>query len=163
MPIARVVPGEQVVYDIDQLRAETSTPVREVHRAIGEVVEPIITNPRKFGEFCIGLQELLNNIEIHGSPDYPRLVIVRDELWRVAVDLLDRRVGGPMNDAEKEEIVARRERLRTAPLEDQEETGRGGVMINDFLRDYYTEDIKGDLHMGHLSVPHNGTTRRLLE
>ena len=120
------------IYDLDELREQTDYPVRAICQAIKSVIEPMISDRKRLAQVYLGVEEIVKDVEVHGSESDPRLVIVCRQLGGVAIETIDK------------------------PKTESEHNGFGRLIIDEVFGDNYSEVIDDDnVFRGYLYIDHD--------
>jgi len=122
---------DSVVYDLNEIRAETDYPVRAVCLAIRAVIEPLIEDRKRLANVYLGLEEIAKDVEVHGD-DELKLVIVRREFGGVAIETVNK------------------------IIEESESNGFGKQIVEEVFGDDYSstteETPDGEVYKGYLFI-----------
>ncbi len=124
-------PENEVVYNFDEMCAETDYPVREICEYIRTIIEPKIENRQRLADARLGAEEIIKDVETHGDESSPRLVIVRQELGGVAIETVDRRKN------------------------QSEHNGFGRLILDKLFGEDYSLTAEGDVYKGYLLIRHD--------
>ena len=123
---------ERIIYDLDELKGQTDYPVRAVCQAIKSVIEPMISDRKRLAQVYLGVEEIVKDVEVHGSESDPRLVIVCRQLGGIAIETIDK------------------------PKLDSEHNGFGRLIIDEVFGDNYSELIdENNIFRGYLYINHD--------
>lgn len=128
MEIPQVDRNEIQVYDLNEMATHTNFPAKVARLAIQEFIGPIVQNDYDLELICLGLGEIIKDVEVHGSELEPRLIIVQKGLGGVAIDTVNK-------------IKA-----------NSDSNGFGRIIIEDIFGDSYSSEINDDTYFGHLSI-----------
>ena len=123
---------ERIIYDLDELKEQTDYPVRAVCQAIKSVIEPMISDRKRLAQVYLGVEEMVKDVEVHGSESDPRLVIVCRQLGGVAIETIDK------------------------PKPESVHNGFGRLIIDEVFGDNYSELIdENNIFRGYLYINHD--------
>jgi hypothetical protein len=118
---------ELTIYDLNKVKEDTKYPVRVVCAAIKTVVEPMV-EPKRLNAVYLGVEEMVKDVEVHGSEHNPRLIMVTKQMGGLAIDTIDK------------------------PKKQSEHNGYGGLILKEIFGDDYSTTTEGDVFKVHLFI-----------
>lgn len=149
MAIPQIEIGENLVINLNRLGEETDFPARDVCDALYAAIKPRIKDENEFGQKYWGVKEVIKDVVTHSDEAYPRLILICHDLGETTLRTVNRK---------KQESDYSEEEIETGLACN----GYGEEILNEYCEGNYSRVTDGDVVMGYLRIPHDGTDRRLL-